>query len=128
VIGPRSDSDLVRPVCRTIRIVVSTGPRRRDRASGTLTLLGRGSVCINTAGEKVYPEEVEEVIKAIDGIHDVLVVGVPDEIKAVIKQHLASYKVPKQYLYRDSLGRAPNGKADYKATTRYALEALGISV
>jgi fatty-acyl-CoA synthase len=114
---------------------------------GTLTLLGRGSVCINTAGEKVYPEEVEEVIKAIDGIHDVLVVGVPDEkwgsavvaviegkeipadeIKAVIKQHLASYKVPKQYLYRDSLGRAPNGKADYKATTRYALEALGISV
>jgi acyl-CoA synthetase (AMP-forming)/AMP-acid ligase II len=100
----------VRPVCRPIRIVVSTGPRRRDRASGTLTLLGRASVCINTAGEKVYPEEVEEVIKAM------------------IKQHLASYKVPKQYLYRDSLGRAPNGKADYKATTRYALEALGISV
>lgn len=116
-------------------------------ADGSLTLLGRGSVCINSAGEKIYPEEVEEVIKAIEGIHDVLVVGVPDEkwgsavvaviegeeipaedIKAVVKQHLASYKVPKQYLYRDSLGRAPNGKADYKATTRYALEALGISV
>jgi acyl-CoA synthetase (AMP-forming)/AMP-acid ligase II len=112
-------------------------------ADGSLTLLGRGSVCINSAGEKIYPEEVEEVIKAIDGIHDVLVVGVPDEkwgsavvaviegeeipveeIKAVIKQHLASYKVPKQYLYRDSLGRAPNGKADYKATTQYAIKKL----
>ncbi len=114
---------------------------------GTLTLLGRGSVCINSAGEKIYPEEVEEVIKAIDGIHDVLVVGVPDEkwgsavvaviegkqipadeIKAEIKKHLASYKVPKQYLYKESLGRAPNGKADYQAITRYALEALGVSV
>jgi acyl-CoA synthetase (AMP-forming)/AMP-acid ligase II len=114
-------------------------------ADGSLTLLGRGSVCINSAGEKIYPEEVEEVIKSIDGIHDVLVVGVPDEkwgsavvaviegeeipveeIKAVIKQHLASYKVPKQYLYRESLGRSPNGKADYKATTQYAISILAI--
>jgi acyl-CoA synthetase (AMP-forming)/AMP-acid ligase II len=110
---------------------------------GTLTLLGRGSVCINSAGEKIYPEEVEEVIKAIDGIHDVLVVGVPDEkwgsavvaviegeekpvdeIRAEIKKHLASYKVPKQYLYKESLGRAPNGKADYKAITQFAIDAL----
>ncbi len=113
---------------------------------GTITLLGRGSVCINSAGEKIYPEEVEEVIKAIDGIRDALVVGVPDEkwgnavvaviegeekpadeIKAIIKQHLAGYKVPKQYLFKDTIGRAPNGKADYKAITNYALETLGIA-
>jgi len=114
---------------------------------GTITLLGRGSVCINSAGEKIYPEEVEEVIKAIDGIIDALVVGVPDEkwgsavvaviegielpaaeIKAEVKKHLAAYKVPKQFLYKDTLGRAANGKADYKGITRYALETLGIEV
>lgn len=113
---------------------------------GTITLLGRGSVCINSAGEKIYPEEVEEVIKKIDGFRDALVVGVPDEkwgnavvaviegdekpadeIKAIIKKHLAGYKVPKQYLFKDDLGRAPNGKADYKAITSFAVETLGIS-
>ena len=51
----------------------------RVEADGTLTLLGRGSVCINTAGEKVYPEEVEEVLKSHAGVVDALVVGVPDE-------------------------------------------------
>jgi len=113
---------------------------------GTLTLLGRGSVCINSAGEKIYPEEVEEVIKSIDGIRDALVVGVPDdkwgnaviaviegderpadEMKGLIKLHLASYKVPKQFLYKPTLGRAPNGKADYKAITAFAKETLGIA-
>jgi fatty-acyl-CoA synthase len=113
---------------------------------GTITLLGRGSVCINSAGEKIYPEEVEEVIKKIDGIRDALVVGVPDEkwgsavvaviegdeksdeeLKAIIKKHLAGYKVPKQYLFKDTLGRAPNGKADYKAITAFALDTLGIA-
>ncbi len=113
---------------------------------GTITLLGRGSVCINSAGEKIYPEEVEEVIKAIDGIRDALVVGVPDEkwgnaviaviegtelpvsdMKGIIKKHLASYKVPKHFLFKDSLGRAANGKADYKTITQYAKDTLGIS-
>ena len=115
-------------------------------ADGTLTLLGRGSVCINSAGEKIYPEEVEEVIKSIDGIRDALVVGVPDdkwgnaviaviegdeksadELKRLIKLHLASYKVPKKFLFKDTLGRAPNGKADYKTITAYAKNILGIA-
>jgi acyl-CoA synthetase (AMP-forming)/AMP-acid ligase II len=115
-------------------------------ADGTLTLLGRGSVCINSAGEKIYPEEVEEVIKSIDGIRDALVVGVPDdkwgnaviaviegdekpadELKRLIKLHLASYKVPKKFLFKDTLGRAPNGKADYKTITAYAKKILGIA-
>lgn len=113
---------------------------------GTITLLGRGSVCINSAGEKIYPEEVEEVIKKIDGIRDALVVGVPDdkwgnavvavvegkemaieEMRGIIKKHLAGYKVPKKILYKEDLGRAPNGKADYKAITAYAKATLGIS-
>lgn len=114
---------------------------------GTLTLLGRGSVCINTGGEKVYPEEVEEVLKRHSAVQDALVVGLPDDrwgqaVTAVIeaspganasegvlrnhvREHLAGYKVPKRVLFRDSLDRAPNGKADYKATTEFALKAAG---
>ncbi len=115
-------------------------------ADGTLTLLGRGSVCINTAGEKVYPEEVEEVLKEFPDIEDALVVGLPDEkwgqaVTAVVQPHsgascdesvvrdfvrerLAGYKVPKRVLFKDTLGRAPNGKADYKGITAYATEQL----
>jgi fatty-acyl-CoA synthase len=118
-------------------------------ADGTLILLGRGSVCINTAGEKVYPEEVEEVLKTYPGVHDALVVGVPDEkwgqmvtavvqpdpgtvideaaVQAHARQHLAGYKTPKRVLTKDNLGRASNGKADYKGITEYAKRALGIA-
>ncbi len=117
-------------------------------ADGTLILLGRGSVCINTAGEKVYPEEVEEVLKTYPGVVDALVVGVPDEkwgqmvtavvqpdgsgtldeaaVQAHVRQHLAGYKTPKRVLVKDNLNRASNGKADYKGITEYAREQLGI--
>ena len=113
---------------------------------GGITLLGRGSVCINSGGEKIYPEEVEETIKALAGINDVLVVGVPDErwgaavvavlegeqlpeaeIRAHIKNHLAGYKVPRHFLYKQDLGRAPNGKADYKAIRNFALQSLELA-
>ncbi len=115
-------------------------------ADGTLTLLGRGSVCINTAGEKVYPEEVEEVLKEFPEIEDALVVGLPDEkwgqavtavvqpvsgaaceesvVRDFVRERLAGYKVPKRILIKESLGRAPNGKADYKGITTYATEQL----
>lgn len=116
---------------------------------GTLTLLGRGSVCINTGGEKVYPEEIEEVLKTHSAVHDALVVGVPDErwgqsvtavveatpganasekvLRAHVREHLAGYKVPKRVLFRDSLKRAPSGKADYKATTAFAMQSLDLN-
>ena len=119
----------------------------RVEADGTLTLLGRGSVCINTAGEKVYPEEVEEVLKSHDGVVDALVVGVPDEkwgqmvtgvvqlasgaefdeaaLHAHVRGRLAGYKTPKRILVIDNLGRASNGKADYKTVTAFARERLG---
>jgi acyl-CoA synthetase (AMP-forming)/AMP-acid ligase II len=105
-------------------------------ADGTLRILGRGSVCINTGGEKVFPEEVEEVLKTHVSVRDAVVVGVPDEkwgeaITAMVESHpgmevdeaelighvkarLAAYKAPKRVLAVNSVGRAPNGKVDYK--------------
>jgi acyl-CoA synthetase (AMP-forming)/AMP-acid ligase II len=106
-------------------------------ADGTVRLLGRGSQCINTGGEKVYPEEVEEMLKRHPTVADAAVVGVPDErfgeaitalveahagdvvdeaqLIAHVKEHLAGYKAPKRIIAVDSIGRAANGKLDYKA-------------
>ena len=115
---------------------------------GTLTLLGRGSICINSAGEKIYPEEVEEALKAHDNVEDALVVGIPDEkwgqavvavvegsedevdqetLRSYVKSLIAPYKAPKKVVYTTKMMRAPNGKADYKAAKDYALQALGRS-
>lgn len=115
-------------------------------ADGTLTLLGRGSVCINTAGEKVYPEEVEEVLKTHPMVQDALVVGVPDEkwgqavtgvihadgsvpfdeeiLRRHVRQHLAGYKTPKRILVTTQPLRASNGKADYKSAKQFAESSL----
>ncbi len=109
---------------------------------GSLTLLGRGSVCINTAGEKVYPEEVEEALKTHPAIEDALVVGVPDdkwgqavtavvhlaagetlnetEVKKHVRSKLAGYKTPKAVFATAMALRAPNGKADYKGAAQIA--------
>ncbi|MCL4133132.1 UNVERIFIED_CONTAM: hypothetical protein GTU68_038036 [Idotea baltica] len=115
-------------------------------ADGTLTLIGRGSNCINTAGEKVYPEEVEEALKAHDAVLDALVVGVPDDkwgqsvtavvslesdidetsLRAFVSDRIARYKSPKRILFKDDLGRAVNGKADYKSIKSFALSELGL--
>jgi len=113
-------------------------------ADGTLELLGRGSVCINTGGEKVFPEEVEEVLKTADSVRDAVAVGVPDEkfgqaivamvelapgatldegdIIAHVKTKLASFKAPKRVLQVETIGRAANGKVDYKRLTAEAEE------
>jgi fatty-acyl-CoA synthase len=117
-------------------------------ADGSLTLLGRGSQCINTAGEKVFPEEVEEVLKRHAAVHDAVVVGLPDDkwgqsVNAVVevwpgepfdeyqliahvKEHLASFKAPKRIVTIDTIGRAPNGKVDYKRLTAYAGDQLAV--
>jgi len=104
-------------------------------ADGTIKLLGRGSNCINTAGEKVYPEEVEEALKRHSNVYDSLVVGVEDKkfgqkVVAVVssnlssleaaelinftREHLSGYKLPKEIIFVDEVQRAPNGKANYK--------------
>ncbi|MEM9514144.1 MAG: acyl-CoA synthetase [Actinomycetota bacterium] len=119
-------------------------------ADGTLILLGRGSQVINTGGEKVFPEEVEEAVKRVEGVLDCLVVGIDDEkygnaVTAVVglhdgatvaeadiitsvKRDLAGYKAPKSVVFIDVVPRAPNGKADYRTARRHAEDALANSV
>ncbi|MEM7139991.1 MAG: AMP-binding protein [Actinomycetota bacterium] len=114
---------------------------------GSLILLGRGSQVINSGGEKIYPEEVEEAVKRVDGVVDCLVVGVEDEkfgqaVTAVasvadgvevaeaavidsVKSELARYKAPKSVVFVEQVPRAPNGKADYTTAKQVALDALG---
>ena len=116
---------------------------------GTVHLLGRGSVCINTGGEKVFPEEVEEVIKEHAGVEDVAVVGVPDEqwgeaivalvepksgasvdeaeLIAHVKERLARYKAPKRVLTVPTVARAANGKLDYRGLKEKAMAELGVN-
>ena len=107
-----------------------------------ITVFGRGSTCINTGGEKVFPEEVEEALRAHPAIFDAVVAGRPDErwgervigvvslragvaapdfeeIKTFLAERLAGYKVPKALVWVDEVKRSPAGKQDY----RWAKEA-----
>jgi acyl-CoA synthetase (AMP-forming)/AMP-acid ligase II len=112
---------------------------------GTITLLGRGSVCINSGGEKIFPEEVEQVLKDHEDIFDALVVGVSDErwgqkVAAVVqaregrtptledldghcRRSLAGYKVPRQLTLVGEIVRSPAGKPDYPWAKKVAEEA-----
>jgi acyl-CoA synthetase (AMP-forming)/AMP-acid ligase II len=114
---------------------------------GTVVLLGRGSVSINTGGEKVYPEEVESVLKAHPDIEDAVVVGVPDErwgervvavaqprgsahpqpadVQEFCRSQLAGYKVPRDLVVVDLVVRSPAGKPDYRWARDIAINALG---
>jgi acyl-CoA synthetase (AMP-forming)/AMP-acid ligase II len=106
-------------------------------ADGSITLLGRGSICINSGGEKIFPEEVEAVVRAHPDVMDALVVGAPDErwgqrVAAIVeprpgrhapslealqehcRTHVAGYKVPRELHVVDKLERAPSGKPDYR--------------
>jgi len=111
-------------------------------SDGTLQLLGRGSGCINTGGEKVYPEEVEHVIVSHPDVADCLVIGLPDErfgqkvvalvsskqrtpgladaLAEFVQGRMAGYKPPRLYVEVDAIPRMPNGKADYKAARALA--------
>ncbi len=116
-------------------------------ADGTVHLLGRGSQCINTGGEKVYPEEVEGVLHGHPGVADVLVVGVDDErwgsavtavvqpspgatpptlddLRAFARDQLAGYKLPKHLVVVDRVQRTPAGKADYRWAATTARESV----
>jgi fatty-acyl-CoA synthase len=112
-------------------------------ADGSLRLLGRGNQVINSAGEKVFPEEVEEAVKRVQGVYDCLVVGIADDrfgeavtavvaraagatvdeatIIASVKQQLAGFKAPRRVVFVPEVPRAPNGKADYRAAKEQAL-------
>jgi fatty-acyl-CoA synthase len=117
-------------------------------SDGTIHLLGRGSVCINTGGEKIFPEEVEEVLKTHHAVRDAVVVGIPHhtfgeqvvgvveladppddtttpptevELITHVKERLAGYKAPRRVRVVTTIGRAPNGKVDY---TRHRSESM----
>jgi fatty-acyl-CoA synthase len=132
------------PVIDGARYTVA-GDHATVEADGSIRFLGRGPVCINTGGEKVFPEEVEEALKSHTAVHDAIVVGIPDErlgeaITAVValldqtiddaelinhvKSRLARYKAPRHVVRVDSVGRAPNGKVDFPATRALAVERL----
>jgi 3-oxocholest-4-en-26-oate---CoA ligase len=113
-------------------------------ADGTVVLLGRGSVTINTGGEKVYPEEVESALKGYPDVVDVVVVGVPDDrwgerVTAVVqpragasptlddlqshaRTRLAGYKIPRSLCLVDEVVRSPTGKPDYRWAKQRATE------
>jgi acyl-CoA synthetase (AMP-forming)/AMP-acid ligase II len=122
------------------------GDFARVDADGTIVLLGRGSVVINSGGEKVFPEEVEEALKRHPSVEDALVVGLPDDkwgqavtgvvqladghdldeagLRAHVRQSLAGYKTPKRIFLADRSLRTANGKADYPAARAAAEVAL----
>jgi fatty-acyl-CoA synthase len=120
------------------------GDRARQLADGEIELLGRDSVTINSGGEKIFAEEVEQAIAGHPGVEDVIVVGRPserwgNEVVAVVQpvegttltadevvehctHHIARYKLPKAVVFRDHLMRSPAGKADYRWAREQATE------
>ncbi|MER5460128.1 acyl-CoA synthetase [Streptomyces sp. NPDC002668] len=113
---------------------------------GIVTVLGRGSQCINTGGEKVYPEEVEQALKSHPDVYDALVAGVPDtrwgnhvaavvqvregaltptldDIQSHCRTRLAGYKIPRQLVIAQQIQRSPSGKADYRWARTVAVES-----
>ncbi len=118
-----------------VRYSIPPGDNARIEEGNRITLLGRGSNCINTGGEKVYPEEVEQAIKAHPGVYDVLVVGLPDEkygqtvaavveerpghtveleeLRTFLRAHLSGYKLPRALTIVPEIPRNATGKAQY---------------
>ncbi len=121
------------------------GDYARVEEDGTVTLLGRGSVCINSGGEKIFPEEVEGALKSHPDVFDAVVVGVPDErfgqrVGAVVQPRsakeptleeladhartkIAGYKVPRELYLVDEIQRQPSGKPNYPWAQEYALKS-----
>jgi acyl-CoA synthetase (AMP-forming)/AMP-acid ligase II len=126
------------------------GDFARIEDDGTITLLGRGNTCVNTGGEKVFPEEVEGALKSHPDVFDAIVIGVPDEclgqrvgalvqpregsrpdragLEAHVRGHIAGYKVPRSIWLVDEITRTPSGKADYRWAKRYADEHISEAV
>jgi acyl-CoA synthetase (AMP-forming)/AMP-acid ligase II len=125
------------------------GDAARIEPDGKVTLLGRGSNCVNTGGEKVYPEEVEMAIKGHPSVYDCLVVGIPDErygqavaavvelregttleleeLRTFLRAHLSGYKLPRSLTIVPLVPRNATGKAQYPAAKEMALAGAAAS-
>jgi 3-oxocholest-4-en-26-oate---CoA ligase len=137
------------PVIDGVRYIV-TGDHATVEADGTVQVLGRGSACINTGGEKVYPDEVEGALKSHPGVADAMVVGVPDErfgervvalvvvrgtrgdqasvppdLDDHVRRRVAGYKAPRQVFAVEAVERFPSGKPDYAWARERALGLAG---
>ena len=133
--------DDVEKTARTFPVIGETrysvpGDRARYRTDGAIDVLGRDSVCINSGGEKIFAEEVEHALKQHPDVYDVVVAGRASErwgqeVVAVVQlrddassgeqdllaeaaKHVARYKLPKVFVFRDHIQRSPSGKADYR--------------
>jgi acyl-CoA synthetase (AMP-forming)/AMP-acid ligase II len=121
---------------------VIPGDHATVESDGSITLLGRGSVCINSGGEKIFPEEVENALKSHPAVYDAVVVGVPDDrwgervvaviapvagavpsldsVQAHCRRHIAGYKIPRDLVVVGTVLRSPSGKLDYRWAKRVA--------
>lgn len=122
------------------------GDFARQDERGKLMLIGRGNLSINTGGEKVFPEEVEEALKLQPGVEDALVVGEPDPtwgksivaivkstpafdeaaVRAGLQKSLANYKLPRRFMHVDAVPRHESGKADYRSALALVSENLKV--
>jgi fatty-acyl-CoA synthase len=135
------------PVVNGVRYSVP-GDRAIAEADGRLRLLGRDSVTINSGGEKIFAEEVEQALKHHPSVYDAVVVGTPhprwgqqvtaivalregtrsseDELRSAAEAHIARYKLPRAFVFVDQILRSPSGKADYRWAKQKAEEELGL--
>jgi acyl-CoA synthetase (AMP-forming)/AMP-acid ligase II len=123
---------------------VLPGDLARPEADGTVTVFGRGSICINSGGEKIFPEEVENALKAHAAVFDAVVVGAPDprwgervaaivqkrpgfspsleELAAHCRERVAGYKVPREVHFVEQIVRSPSGKPDYPWAKQFVID------
>jgi acyl-CoA synthetase (AMP-forming)/AMP-acid ligase II len=144
-LGDEAKTRATYPVIDGIRYAI---PRDRAElvADGTVRLLGRDAVCINSGGEKVFAEEVEQALKQHPAVYDVVVTGTPsdrwgeqvtavvalrpgmaageEELRTAASTTLARYKLPRLFVFLESIQRTPSGKADYRWARTVALHAI----
>jgi len=135
------------PVVDGVRYAIP-GDMAKLLADGTIAVYGRGSVSINSGGEKIFPEEVEKALKSHPSVFDAIVVGTPserwgsqvtavvqlrsglevspglDELREHCRAHLAGYKLPREAVFVDAVRRSPSGKPDYRWARDVAVAAL----
>jgi fatty-acyl-CoA synthase len=144
-LGDEAKTKKTYPVVAGTRYSVP-GDRAQVAADGQIRVFGRDSVCINSGGEKIFAEEVEQALKHHPAVYDVIVTGTPntrwgEQVTALVKlrpgtsatdeelreaaaTQIARYKLPKAFVFVDGLVRAPSGKPDYRWAKETAVKAL----